>query len=177
MSGALRAGLLAFALTAATRGAWARDCRTYQTQFETGRSTELSTLHGAEPENPCREYVLGLYYKLHRQFDQALTHFQRAVETNPDYHGAYRELGWLYDGFRRTDKAREHYRKAIDLARQSDDLGGQAEALLDLSSLERVAGNLDKALTQLHEAQALGVRLGRVDYQATALLRIADVLL
>ena len=176
MSGALRAGLLAFLLSAAARTASARDCRAYQGQFETGRSTELSNLEGTEPENLCRDYVLGLYYKVHRQFDRAFTHFQRAVESNPEYHGAFRELGWLCDGFRRTDKARELYQKAIQLARQSGDLAGQAEALLDLSTLERVAGNLDKALAELHEAQSLGVQIGRVDYQATALLRMADVL-
>jgi len=176
MSGALRAGLLSLLLSTVARTASARDCREYQSQFETGRSTELSNLEGAEPENPCRDYVLGLYYKLHRQFDRAFTHFQRAVESNPDYHGAHRELGWLCDGFRRTDEAREHYRKAIQLARQSADLAGEAEALLDLSSLERVAGNLDKALAQLHEAQSLGMRIGRVDFEATALLRMADVL-
>ncbi|HNB71585.1 MAG TPA: tetratricopeptide repeat protein [Acidobacteriota bacterium] len=70
-------------------------------------------------EEAC--YNLGITFR-EEQPDKAITLFQRAIELDPDYACAYRELGWVQ---RRTDQftsAEYNLRKAIEL----DDQDGWA---------------------------------------------------
>ena len=46
-----------------------------------------------EPEDALGHYMLGLEYHRLARLDDAANAFRRAVERNPDYTAAYRELG------------------------------------------------------------------------------------
>jgi Flp pilus assembly protein TadD len=52
--------------------------------------------------------------------DEAIAHFQRALEIKPDYAEAHKNLGIALAGAGRLDEAIGHYQKALVLARQQN---------------------------------------------------------
>ena len=48
------------------------------------------------------------------QIDEAIDHFQKAIEIRPDFVDARNNLGLLLEGRGQSDEAIAHYRKAIE---------------------------------------------------------------
>ena len=57
---------------------------------------------------------IGDYYLRRKKFNAALSRFQEALKTDPNYAAAYRELGKVYEGTGLWQKALEAYRKYLD---------------------------------------------------------------
>lgn len=64
----------------------------------------------------CEEasYNLGLCYRTEAP-SEAISCFRRAIEIDPEYGSAHRELGWALRGIARYAEAERHLRKAIEL--------------------------------------------------------------
>ena len=58
---------------------------------------------------------LGLVLAQRGRVDEAIAHFQKAVEIKPDYADAHQNLGVALDGRGQLDAAIVHYRKALEL--------------------------------------------------------------
>lgn len=70
-------------------------------------------------EEAC--YNLGITFQ-EEQPDKAIALFQRAIELDPEFACAYRELGWIQRKQEQAEKSEYHLRKAIEL----DDQDGWA---------------------------------------------------
>lgn len=113
----------------------------------------------------------------------ALTHGAEALavftEINDEVQQGFlmHTLGEVYLGLSRTDEARDHLERAIEVDRRSGNGPGLARAYLHLGDLEQLLGHPDlatarwtaayelrKGLTP-HESDQLDERLGRRDSQ------------
>jgi Flp pilus assembly protein TadD len=61
---------------------------------------------------------LGNAFAAQGQMDDAVTHYQKAVDIQPDDAEAHYNLGDAFAARSRLDEAVAHYRKALDLATQ-----------------------------------------------------------
>jgi len=93
--------------------------------FQTGGPVVCAQKQQAGPAHvdPVRSYVspsasksveIGDYYLRRKKFNAALSRFQEALKTDPNYAAAYRELGKVYEGTGLWQKALEAYRKYLD---------------------------------------------------------------
>jgi tetratricopeptide (TPR) repeat protein len=77
----------------------------------------------ADKADPFRRYVspsarksveIGDFYLRRRKFTAALSRFQEALKTDPNYAPAYRELGKVYEKMGFWQKSLDAYRKYLD---------------------------------------------------------------
>ena len=54
-----------------------------------------------------------------RQWDQAIQDFTKAIEINPQFFGAYNNLGIAYSGIKQFDQAIKVYTKSIEINPQN----------------------------------------------------------
>lgn len=81
---------------------------------DTGQALQyLVTAEKKDSKNPRIHYSLALAYAARRLPDQALKHFQKALELKPDYSEAHNALGAFYAEQGERDKASEHFQKAL----------------------------------------------------------------
>lgn len=110
---------------------------------DTGQALQyLAAAENKDPKDPRTHYSLALAYAARRLPDQALFHFQKALELKPDYSEAHNALGAFYAEQQQREKAEEHFQKALanpfyrtpekplfNLGRLMMDQGRYAEAL------------------------------------------------
>lgn len=110
---------------------------------DTGQALQyLVAAEKKDAKDPRIHYSLALAYAARRLPDQALVHFQKALELKPDYSEAHNALGVFYAEQGKTDQAAEHFQKALanpfyrtpekplfNLGRIMADQGRYAEAL------------------------------------------------
>ncbi len=89
---------------------------------------------------------LGILLAERDQKDEALVHFQKALEFNPQYGDAHYNLGSLLAMNGQTDKAIFHYRKALEY--NTDHL----DAHYNLGLLLAMSGQTDEAIVQYRKA-------------------------
>lgn len=65
------------------------------------------------PNSPQNHNNLGDYYSRHGDFDQAIIHFKRAIELNPQYGDAFHNLGTTYQQKKDIPNAIASYERAI----------------------------------------------------------------
>jgi CHAT domain-containing protein/tetratricopeptide (TPR) repeat protein len=164
--------------------AFSADCRTYKNLVEeavkkqswTDTFSYLQRQHRENPGDHCIEYALGLYYEYQDQYQTALTHFQASIKMNPAYCQSYTRVGWIYHALRKYNEARKYFEDAINVARRIGDQTGEAEAEIELGILYTQRGNPDKAIKHLSEAANLSKIAKATDYEARALVRLAEAL-
>lgn len=66
---------------------------------------ELLEAAKIDPENPEIQNELALAYREMELYPKAITHFNRAVELNPDFSEAYNNLGTVYLILKKWDPA------------------------------------------------------------------------
>lgn len=77
----------------------------------------------ANPGNAVAHNWIGVLLRQRGEHDAAERAYLRALEARPDYAKAHRNIGILYDvHLGDPDKARQHYRRYLDLDRQQDSL-------------------------------------------------------
>ncbi len=73
----------------------------------------------ANPESAESQFELGNAYYQARQWDQAITAYQKVIELDPNFQAAFANLGATYYQQSRFDLAASQYEKALEL--DSDD--------------------------------------------------------
>ncbi len=69
----------------------------------------------ADPQSPTANMKIGNIYVKGRALTAAIPYFEQAIELNATYAPAYRELGQLYLMAGKYDKAKENFKKYLDL--------------------------------------------------------------
>jgi protein O-mannosyl-transferase len=93
--------------------------------------------------------ILGLTFSQQGRTDEAIAHFQKALELNPDYVDARNNLGIALDKKGRSDEAIEQYTKALKLDPD------YAQAHYNLANVLLAKGRPDEAI--LHFQKALEI--------------------
>ncbi len=75
---------------------------------------ELKKAEGLDPADHITQYDIGLVYYYRERYDQAIPHFERAIQLKPDFAPAINGLGNAYSAKGDWDKAIEAYQKIIE---------------------------------------------------------------
>ena len=89
---------------------------------------------------------MGMAFAKQKSFDMAITHYNKALEINPDFANTYYNLGNVFLRRGELDKAIKHYTKALDLA---PDL---PEAHLNMGNALLKQGKLEQAIAYYNKA-------------------------
>ena len=100
---------------------------------------------GKAPQNARAHYNLGVALAGCRQTDEAFSHFQSALEIDPNCIDAHNNLGVVLARSGQLDEAIVHFRKAIEL-------GPDAEAFNNLGLALAGRGQLSEAVVQYEKA-------------------------
>ena len=103
----------------------------------------------ADPTNINRWLTVGNIYRRMGQTPDAITHYQKAAELQPDHAAPWGNLGAAYAELGQFSNAIEYTRKALTL---QPDL---AKAHANLGQMYRRVGKLDKAISSLEKAAEL----------------------
>ena len=109
-------------------------------------------------DNDLAHNNLGNDLLLAGQADDAITHFQKAVEIKPDYSEAYNNLGnaLLQEG--RVDEAITHYQKALEIKPD------YAEAYSNLGNALLQKGRVDEAIAHFQKALEIQPEYAKAHY-------------
>jgi tetratricopeptide (TPR) repeat protein len=75
---------------------------------------ELKKAESLDPQDHITQYDIGLVYYYRERYDQAIPHFERAIQLKPDFAPAINGLGNSYSAQGQWDKAIEAYQKIIE---------------------------------------------------------------
>lgn len=96
------------------------------------RLAQLELLLKEDPNDPFLHYGIALEYAARGDKNEAITRIEKLLAENPDYLGAYYQLGQLYEQTEQNDKAITTYRTGAALAQKTGNkktLGELNEAL------------------------------------------------
>jgi Tfp pilus assembly protein PilF len=75
---------------------------------------ELKKAESLDPQDHITQYDIGLVYYYRERYDQAIPHFERAIQLKPEFAPAINGLGNAYSAQGDWDKAIEAYQKIIE---------------------------------------------------------------
>jgi len=75
---------------------------------------ELKRAESLEPNDHIIKFDIGLVYYYRERYDEAIEHFQKAIQLKPDYAPAINSLGNAYLEKGQWDKAIETYQKIVE---------------------------------------------------------------
>ena len=101
-------------------------------------------------------------------YNNAIRHFQHAIELDPKMARAYDNLGLCYYYQNQNEPAVENYEKAIELGRESDH--PSAWPYLNLAVTQQFLNRLDEAERNLHEALRLDPTFAKAHFQLGTIL-------
>ena len=90
-------------------------CAWCQASYWKDNETLWSHTLACTSRNPLAHYNLGVALAGRGRFDEAIAHFQKALEIKPDYAEAHANLGAALAGRGRVDEAIAHYQKALEI--------------------------------------------------------------
>ncbi len=96
------------------------------------RLAQLELLLKEDPNDPFLHYGIALEYAARGDKNEAITRIEKLLAENPDYLGAYYQLGQLYEQTQQNEKALATYRTGAALAQKTGNkktLGELNEAL------------------------------------------------
>ena len=97
----------------------------------------LETMLRRGQDNALVRYGLGNEYLKLKQLEQAVTHLQKAVELDPTYSAAWKQLGKALAASARTAEAMNAYEAGIRAAEQRGDLQAAKEMRVFLRRLTK----------------------------------------
>jgi tetratricopeptide (TPR) repeat protein len=80
-----------------------------------GKSPPESTDSVYVNQGPAKSTEIGNFYFKRKNYKAAISRFQEAADTDPNYAPAYLGLGKAYEKLGQTQKALESYRKYLDM--------------------------------------------------------------
>jgi predicted Zn-dependent protease len=86
------------------------------------RIASFRKLLASDPKDPMLHYGLATTLLGAGEPGEAATHLEAAIQLNPDYTAAYRELGRALEALGRTEEALEAWRRGIEVASKTGDL-------------------------------------------------------
>jgi tetratricopeptide (TPR) repeat protein len=98
------------------------------------------------PGNYIAEFNLGVALAENGRMDEAVTHYQKALEIKPNYAAAHNNIGIIQAGRGRFDEAMAHYRKALEVKPDSSEVHHN----LGLSLSRR--GEMEEAIVHFRKA-------------------------
>jgi protein O-mannosyl-transferase len=101
------------------------------------------------PTNWTGHDILGLTFSQQGRTDEAIAHFQKAIELNPDFVNAHNNLGIALNLKGRSDEAIEQYTKALALDPK------HAQAHYNLGNVLFRKGQTDEAIAHFQKALAI----------------------
>jgi protein O-mannosyl-transferase len=107
---------------------------------------------------------LGLLLMNTGRTDEAMVHFLKALEINPNYGDAHYNLSLLLEKMERTDEAMAHYRKALEFD------PNYADAHNNLGHLLMNRGRTDEAMAHFLKALEINPNFGGAHYNLGILL-------
>jgi len=113
-----------------------------------------------DPKSPTANMKIGSIYVKARNLNAAIPFFEQAIALNVNYAPAYRELGAMYTLAGRNDKAKENFKKYLDLTQ------GNIPAKIIYVKALFYTGEYDEAIKNVEEIFA-------VDKSKTYMNRIA----
>lgn len=116
---------------------------------QTKQKEILEKLVAAYPNDERAHFNLGGYYFGQQDYKQAITHYKRATELNPQYSTAFNILGYAYRQDTDYAGAENAFKKYIELIpNDPNPYDSYAELLLKM-------GRFDEAITQYRKALAI----------------------
>ena len=113
------------------------------------------------------ENARGLYFLHKNNLTEALTHFQKAVELDPNFSEARMNVGLITLGFRKYDVAKDQFQHVLDL-KAKDDL---YDATIGLGIAERGLNDLDGAEATYKKAMQMDGKRGDAFYNMGVLYK------
>ena len=99
------------------------------------------------------ESNIGVALQAEKRYDDAIVHYQRAIESRPNYAPALNNLATAYRGAGRIDEAIATYHRAIDAQPNFPDAEyNLANALLDKGATDEAIGRFETALRSLPDS-------------------------
>ena len=128
-------------------------CARAQTSY--WRNSESLWTHtlACTSDNDIANYSLGYVYFQKGKVDEAIIHYQKALEINPDYEEAHNNLGNMLFQKGRVDEAIAHFQKALTIKPD------HAEAHYNLGNALLQQGRMDEAIVHFQKALANQTRL------------------
>jgi len=124
---------------------------------------------------------LGLLYASKSQFDEAIMHYEEALEASKKIKHRQGEastlgnMGVVYDNKGDLDKALEYHSQALEIARRIGDVRGEASDLGNMGVVYDSKGDLGKALEYHDQALEIARRIGDVQGEAKQLGNMGNV--
>ncbi|MBM4137690.1 MAG: tetratricopeptide repeat protein [Nitrospira sp.] len=103
-------------------------------------------------------FYLGNALKNKKQFDEAITCYQRALQMNPQLIEAYHNLAWIFQEKNQTDEAITYYQKALNLN------PALADAYYNLGTIFQDRKQFDDAITFYQKALEIDPTLADAYY-------------
>lgn len=114
------------------------------------------------PQEPTAIFDLGNTYFLTKRYDEAIAEFNRVVSIQSKFWAATNNIGLVEYERGNTDRAIEHWKKAIDQASEAEDRA--AEPKLALAVALYAKGDRTKGIELGEEALKIDPRYGKVDF-------------
>jgi hypothetical protein len=102
------------------------------------------------PRDSDAHYQLGLIYQQRRNYAEAISRFERAVEIDPSETDAHHQLGSIALEQKRYEDARRHFAAALAL----NEKHSSSEAWRGLGAADLQLGNAEQALAELEKYTA-----------------------
>jgi tetratricopeptide (TPR) repeat protein len=122
-------------------------CAWRQTSFWQDSETLWSHALACTSQNHVAHNELGLVLAGRGRFDQAIAHYQKALEISPDYAETHNNLGVALAGSGQVDSAMAHYQKALEIEPNSAEIHNNlGNALAGRGQLDLAIAHYQKAL-------------------------------
>jgi foldase protein PrsA len=109
----------------------------------------LNRVKGLAPDNAEVNYYLGRYNRTNGSYSRAAQNFEQAIESNPDYVGAYVEYGDMLVELEDYKRAIKQYKSALERADQNVNiLNKLAQAYGEDKQYEKAVSTYQKTLDQ-----------------------------
>ncbi|HKZ53105.1 MAG TPA: tetratricopeptide repeat protein [Candidatus Acidoferrales bacterium] len=103
---------------------------------EPDKVAQLRELIEMDPDDAVLHYGLGCEHLRRGEFEAAIEPLLRALELQPDYSAAHRELGKSLEKLNRREEAVAAYRRGHEVAKRRGDLQTAREIEVFLKRLE-----------------------------------------
>jgi protein O-mannosyl-transferase len=114
----------------------------YRSEFSIWQDTANKAPANSRPHNNLGNILMG-----RRQIDEAIAHFDKALEIQPDYANAHNNLGLALVRLGRVDEGIAHYRQALDINPQHELAENNfGNALAERGQFDEAASHYEKAL-------------------------------